>query len=84
MIRRLGLSVLAAQAFLLAEVVLVLALEHRRVASIWEGEMGVMLLAPSLLALGLVLGVAGFALAQAFGSADRVATLGLVGSVGRS
>jgi arylsulfatase A-like enzyme/HEAT repeat protein len=81
-IRRLGLSVLAAQAFLLAEVVLVLALEHRRVASIWEGDMGMLLLAPSLLALGLVLGAAGFALALGFESTDRVATLGLVGCGG--
>ncbi|HTQ03518.1 MAG TPA: sulfatase-like hydrolase/transferase [Polyangiaceae bacterium] len=73
MIRRLGLSVLAAQAFAAAEVVLVLVLEHRRVASIWEGDVGLSLLVPMLLAGGLVLGAAGAALDALFADARRPA-----------
>jgi arylsulfatase A-like enzyme/HEAT repeat protein len=81
-IRRLGLSVLAAQVFLLAEVVLALASEHRRVASIWEGETGVMLLAPALLGLGVWFGVAGFALDAALRSPSRGARYGVGAGIG--
>jgi arylsulfatase A-like enzyme/HEAT repeat protein len=58
-IRRLGISVLAAEVFVLAEAVLALVFEHRRVASIWEGDVGLSLLAPTLLTLALLLGLLG-------------------------
>jgi arylsulfatase A-like enzyme len=48
-IRRLALSVLAAQGFALLEALFVLALQHRRVASIWEAETGLAWLLPTLL-----------------------------------
>ncbi len=62
MSRRFGISVLAAQLFALVEVALVLALEHRRVASIWEGDVGLSLLMPVLLAAGLLFGAVGAAI----------------------
>ena len=66
MIRRLGISVVAAAALVFGEVVAVLALSHRQVASIWEADMGLALLAPTLLALALVLGLAGAGLDALF------------------
>jgi arylsulfatase A-like enzyme len=65
-IRRLGLSVVAAAALVFGEAVAVLALLHRQVASIWEADMGLALLAPTLLGLGLVLGLAGAGLDALF------------------
>jgi arylsulfatase A-like enzyme len=58
-IRRFGLSALAAQVLALSEVLVVLAFEHRRVASIWEGERGVIWLLPTLLVLATLAGLAG-------------------------
>jgi arylsulfatase A-like enzyme len=58
-IRRLGISVLAALALVFGEVIVALALEQRKVASIWEADTGLSLLAPTLMAGALVLGVAG-------------------------
>ena len=59
MIRRLGLAALAAQLFALGEAVVVLALESRRVASIWEAERGLLWLAPTLFTLATVVGLLG-------------------------
>jgi arylsulfatase A-like enzyme len=75
-IRHLGISALAAQAFVLAEAVFVLGLEHRRVASIWEADRGLSLLAPVLLAGGLVLGLAGAGLDRWLGDARPAGRLG--------
>lgn len=79
MIRRLGLSVLAAQALALAEVVLALVLEHRRVASIWEGDVGFSLLLPVLLAGGALFGAAGAALDALFDNSRVEGRAGLAG-----
>jgi HEAT repeat protein len=58
-IRRLGLATLAAQGFALGEAVVVLALEQRRVASIWEAERGLVWLAPTLLTFATLLALLG-------------------------
>jgi arylsulfatase A-like enzyme/HEAT repeat protein len=76
-IRRLGISVLAAEAFLFGEVIIVLALEHRKVASIWEGDMGLSLLAPTLFAVALVFGLAGAGLDALVRSETRHGRAGL-------
>jgi arylsulfatase A-like enzyme len=61
-IRRFAVSVLAAQALALAELVLVLLLSGRRLASVWESHMGLLFLGPTLLvAAGLIGSTGAFA-----------------------
>lgn len=59
MIRRLAVSVLAAQALALAELALVLILSGRRLASVWESHMGLLFLGPTLLVAAGVAGALG-------------------------
>jgi hypothetical protein len=61
-IRRLAFSVLAAQGLALAEALVALFLERRRVASIWEAETGLLWLAPTLLAAAAPFGLLGWLL----------------------
>jgi arylsulfatase A-like enzyme len=72
-IRRLGLSVLAAAALVFGEVIVALAFEHQKVASIWEADMGLALLAPLLLTAALVLGLVGAGLDALLRSEERQA-----------
>jgi hypothetical protein len=75
-IRRLGISVLAAAALVFGEVVVALAVEHQKVASIWEADTGLSLLAPTLIAAALVLGFAGAGLDALLRSESREARYG--------
>lgn len=59
MIRRLAVSVLAAQALSLVELAVVLTLAGNRVASVWESHMGLLFLGPTLLVAAGVAGSAG-------------------------
>jgi len=81
-IRRLGLSALAAQGFALAEALLVLGLLHRRVASIWEAERGLLWLLPTLLVLATPVGLVGALLDLALVTPGRRAQRGLAVGVG--
>jgi hypothetical protein len=58
-IRRLAISVLAGQALALAELVLVVALSGRKLASVWESHMGLLLIGPTLLVAAGIVGSAG-------------------------
>jgi HEAT repeat protein len=58
-IRRFALSVLAAVGLAFAEVLLTLAVHHRRVASVWELDAGLGAVTPTLLVTAALLGSAG-------------------------
>jgi hypothetical protein len=76
-IRRFGLAALAAQGFALIEVVVVLLAEHRRVASIWEADTGFAVLAPTLLVLATLGGIAGALLDLLLDQPERSARAGV-------
>ena len=82
MIRRFGLAALAAQGLALGEVLFVLTLQHRRVASIWEAERGVLWLLPTLVVLATPAGLVGALVEQALVSRAKAARVVLAVATG--
>ncbi|HEV8549953.1 MAG TPA: sulfatase-like hydrolase/transferase, partial [Polyangiaceae bacterium] len=83
MIRRLGVAALAATGLAFFELLAVLALEHRRVASIWEADVGLLWLTPTLVVFAALAGLLGALVDAALevpGPAGR-AVLGVVAAI---
>jgi hypothetical protein len=81
-IRRLAVSVLAAQALALAELALVLVLAGPRLASVWESHMGLLFVGPTLLVAAGVTGAAGAFADLGLSESRRVARPALAAGAG--
>jgi hypothetical protein len=81
-IRRLAVSVLAAQALALAELALVLTLSGRRLASVWESHMGLLFLGPTLLVAAALGGAVGAFADVALSDGRRGGRLALAAAAG--
>jgi arylsulfatase A-like enzyme len=81
-VRRFALSVLAAVGLAFAEVLLVLLVHHRRVASVWELDAGLGAITPTLLMAAALLGLLGGAVDWLLQHPASLARPGLAGLLG--